>query len=92
MFWMETPHRYSDAPGRHGAMTAEQVSGLIDAFTAEHVGKRCKSQTAEAHKIALRRLRGAHGNIKAEALTRNQVAALHPKFKDTPSAAKHWSG
>jgi integrase len=65
------------------------VSGLIDAFVAEHVGK-CKPQTAEAHKIALRRLHGAHGNIKAEALTRDQVAALHSKFKDTPSAANRF--
>jgi integrase len=65
------------------------VSGLIDVFIVEHVGK-CKPQTAEAHKIALRRLRGAHGNIKAEALTRNQVATLHSKFKDTPSAANRF--
>jgi integrase len=65
------------------------VSGLIDVFIAEHVGK-CKPQTAESHKIALRRLRGAHGNIKAEALTRDQVAALHSKFKDTPSAANRF--
>ena len=65
------------------------VSDLIDAFIAEHVGK-CKPQTAESHKIALRRLRGAHGNIKAEALTRDQVAALHSKFKDTPSAANRF--
>jgi integrase len=72
---------------RRGSLT---VDGLIDAFIGEHVAKTCKPRTAEAHKIALRRLRGAHGNIRAEALTRDNVAALHSKFKDTPSAANRF--
>jgi Arm DNA-binding domain len=66
------------------------VSGLIDAFIAGHVDKRCKPQTAVAHKIALSRLRTAHGGMKAEALTRGQVAALHARFKDNPYAANRF--
>jgi Arm DNA-binding domain len=66
------------------------VSGLIEAFTAGHVDKSCRPQTALAHKIALGRLRAAHGNIKAEALARDQLAALHSKFKDTPYAANRF--
>jgi integrase len=63
------------------------VGGLVDAFIAEHVAKKCKPRTAEAHKIALLRLRAAYGGMKAEALTRAQIATLHSKFKDSPFAA-----
>src|SRR5205823_11587304 len=40
------------------------VGGLVDAFNVEHVSQKCKLQTAKAHKIALARLRAAHGNMK----------------------------
>jgi integrase len=66
------------------------VGGLIDAFIAEHIAKTCKPRTAEAHKIALRRLRAAHGGMKAEALTRAQIATLHSKFKVGPFAANRF--
>jgi integrase len=66
------------------------IGGLVDAFISEHVEKKCKPRTAEAHEIALRRLRGAHGNLKAEALTRPQLATLHSKFKDSPFAANRF--
>jgi integrase len=66
------------------------VSSLIDAFIAGHVGKRCKPQTAIAHKIALSRLRTAYGGMKAVALTRGQVAVLHARFKDNPFAANRF--
>jgi integrase len=66
------------------------VAGLIDPFIAEHVSKKCKPHTVVAHKIALERLRAAHGNMKAEALTRAHVAALHSKFKDSPFAANRF--
>jgi integrase len=63
------------------------VGGLIDAFLAEHVTKKCKSQTAIAHKIALERLRAAHGGRKAEALTRVQLEAIHRDAANTPYGA-----
>jgi len=66
------------------------VGGLVDAFIAEHVAKKCKPRTAEAHEIALLRLRAAYGGMKAEALTRAQIATLHSKFKDSPFAANRF--
>ena len=69
---------------------APTVSSLIDAFIAEHVVKKCKRHTAVAHKVALERLRAVHGNMKAEALTRAHVAALHSKLKDSPFAANRF--
>jgi integrase len=72
---------------QRGSLT---VGALIDAFIGEHVAKTCKPRTAEAHKIALRRLCAAHGGMKAEALTRAQIATLHSKFKDSPFAANRF--
>jgi hypothetical protein len=72
---------------RRAALT---VSDLINAFMAEHVVTKCKAKTAEAHKIALERLRSTHGNLKAEALTRAQVAALHVKMSGSPFAANRF--
>jgi integrase len=69
---------------RRAAVT---VSDLIDAFTAEHVDGKLKAHTAEAHGVALERLREAHGGLKAEALTRAHIAALHSKMRDRPYAA-----
>ena len=66
------------------------VGGLVDAFIAEHVANKCKPRTAEAHKIAVLRLRAAYGGMRAEALTRAQIATLHSKFKDSPFAANRF--
>jgi len=66
------------------------VGGVIDEFIAEHVCSKLKEKTAEAHKIALERLREAHGGMKAEGLTRAQVAALHSRMKDSPYAANRF--
>jgi integrase len=66
------------------------VAGLIDAFVAEHVSVKCKPRTVQAHKIALERLRAAHGGMKAEVLTRGQIAALHSKLKHSPYAANRF--
>ena len=60
------------------------VGQLIDAFIAEHVEPKCKAGTAEAHKVALARLRAPHGRIKAESLTRAQVATLHAALRASP--------
>jgi integrase len=72
-----------NAAARH-ALT---ISALIDAFLAEHVALKCKKGTATSHKEALERLRSAHGSLKAEGLTRAQVAALHAKMRAIPFAA-----
>jgi integrase len=69
---------------------AVTVAGLIDAFVAEHVETKCKAATAEAHKAALMKLRAAHGGLKAESLTRPQLAALHAKMRLHPYAANRF--
>jgi integrase len=65
------------------------VGGLIDAFTADHVSKK-KAGTAYGYEIALNRLRDAHGSLKADALTRAHVAALHTSLASTPYAANRF--
>jgi integrase len=66
------------------------VGGLIDAFIAEHVGKKCKAGTAYGYEIALKRLHAAHGALKADALTRTHVAALHTSLASTPYAGNRF--
>ena len=65
------------------------VGALIDAFTADHVSKK-KAGTAYGYEIALNRLRDAHGSLKADALTRAHVAALHTSLASTPYAANRF--
>jgi integrase len=72
---------------QRAAMT---VGGLIDAFVAEHVETKCKVATAEAHKAALMKLKAAYGGLKAETLTRPQLAALHAKMRSHPYAANRF--
>ena len=74
----------AEKAARRAAVT---VSGLIDAFVAEHVDGKLKPNTGEAHAIALERLRDAHGSLKAEGLSRHQLTALHSKMRDRPYAA-----
>ncbi len=62
------------------------VAHLIDAFLEDHV-TRLKPRTRVSYEDALAKLRKAHGGIKAAALTRAQVAALHRSMADTPYAA-----
>jgi integrase len=66
---------------------ATTVASLCEAFDAEHLQKKVKASTAEAHAIALGRLKSAHGNLKAESLSRAHIAAMHVKMHDTPYAA-----
>jgi integrase len=66
---------------------APTVSGLIEAFIAGHIATQCKPRTATAHKIALERLRAAYGNMKAEAVTRAQLEAIHRGAANTPYGA-----
>ncbi|MCC3243797.1 site-specific integrase [Methylocystis sp. WRRC1] len=63
------------------------VAGLIDAFVAEHVDGKLKPASAISAKAGLEKLRAAHGSLKAEALTRAQLAALHSSMRATPYLA-----
>ncbi|ATQ68730.1 MULTISPECIES: site-specific integrase [Methylosinus] len=63
------------------------VAGLIEAFEAEHVAGKLKDSTGRSYRAGLDALKGAHGSLKAEALTRGQVAALHAKMRATRYAA-----
>jgi integrase len=67
--------------------TALTVGGLIDAFLEGHASTKLKAKTAAHYRIALERLRAVHGSLKANALTRAQVAALHMSQAGTPFAA-----
>lgn len=69
---------------RRDALT---VSGLIDAFIAEHVDGKLKPASAVSAKAGLERLRAAHGALKAEALARAQLALLHSSLRTTPYLA-----
>ena len=69
---------------------AVTVGGLINSFIAEHVETKCKEGTAESHRVALEKLRAAYGGLKAESLTRPQLAALHAKMRSHPYAANRF--
>ncbi len=81
--------RLGDDPAEEIARkrVALTVADLCSAFESEHLATKVKRRTAEAHALALARLKVAHGSLKAEALTKHQVAALHVKMHDAPSAA-----
>jgi integrase len=63
------------------------VGQLIDLFDAQYVGPMLKPGTIASHRIALERLRRAHGTLKATALTRAHVTTLHFRMADRPYAA-----
>ncbi len=62
------------------------VEALADQFLADHVSK-LKRATREAYAVALGKLKAEHGSLKAEALTRTHVAALHHGLRETPYSA-----
>jgi integrase len=66
------------------------ISGLVDAFLEGHAGSKLKAKTADHYTGLLTRLVSAHGNMKAEALTRANVAVLHRSMADTPFAANRF--
>jgi integrase len=66
---------------------AVTVGELIDLFNSQYVGPILKPRTAESHRFALDMLRQFHGTLKAIALTRVHVAALHACMADRPYAA-----
>jgi integrase len=59
--------------------TALTVADLIDEFIKGHVDVKaiCKASTATGYKLALERLKKAHGALKARDFTRSQLAAMH---------------
>lgn len=63
------------------------VSELIDAFSKEHVAVKLKASTAKSYGAGLEALRASYGSLKAESLTRGQIASLHAKMSATPYAA-----
>jgi hypothetical protein len=67
------------------------VAGLIDAFGEGHVGK-LKPHTRRSYGGALAKVRAAHGSIKAEALTRQQIARIHTALTATPYAGNRLLG
>ncbi|MGJ0393310.1 MAG: integrase [Methylocystis sp.] len=65
---------------------APTVSDLIDAFISDHVDTKCKPSTAEAHKVALQRLRQTCGGVKAKAIG-DRLAKMHASGRESPYAA-----
>ncbi|QGM96259.1 site-specific integrase [Methylocystis parvus] len=63
------------------------VGDLLALFDEQYVATMVKPGTAVSHRIALGELRRAHGGVKAEALSRAQVASLHARMADRPYAA-----
>ncbi len=66
---------------------AVTIGELLQLFDEQYIATMVKPGTAVSHRIALAELRHAHGGLKAEALTRGNVAALHARMVDRPYAA-----
>ena len=62
------------------------VECLCDAFLSGHASK-LKPKSLVAYGGGLAKVRAAHGPLRAEALTRQHIAALHTSMKETPYAA-----
>ena len=62
------------------------VAGLIDAFLDDH-GEKLKPRSKAAYAGLLGRVRAAHGDVKAESLSRTELAVLHRSMSATPYAA-----
>jgi integrase len=74
----------ADKAERRASVTVDE---LIDLFDAQYVGPMLKPGTAIGYRIALEKLRQAHGPLKATALTRSHVATLHARMSDHAHAA-----
>ena len=75
---------------KSGQRASPTVADLIGQFVEEHVEAKLKAGTAQGYKIALEKLRAAHGGIKASQLTRGQVAALHSRMRGNPYGANRF--
>jgi len=67
--------------------TAATVAELAAAFEAGHM-QRLASKTRQGYKLALARLTDAHGRVRADALTRAQVAAVFASIASPSSGNK----
>jgi integrase len=76
------PH--TDKTERRAALCGAE---LIDLFLAEHVRPKLKRGTFLWFQTTLVPVRKSFGTLKAEALTRTHVAALHRDMAETPSQA-----
>jgi integrase len=74
------------AAERTSQRAAVTVEGLCTAFLSGHASK-LKPKSVVAYESSLAKLRSAHGALRAEALTRSNVAALHTAMASTPYAA-----
>jgi hypothetical protein len=74
------------AAERSRQRAALTVEGLCDAFLSGHASK-LKPKSVVAYEGSLAKVRAAHGALRAEALTRSHVAALHTGMASTPYAA-----
>ncbi len=75
---------------RQEARKALTVSQLAGAFESEHVRKKLKSKTAKHYRTALARLADAFGSLKAHAVSRAQIAAVHARHSGTPYSANRF--
>jgi integrase len=75
---------------KSGQRASPTVVDLIDLFRTEHVDAKLKAGTREGYRIALEKLRAAHGGIKASQLTRAQVAAMHSRMRGNPYGANRF--
>src|SRR3984957_5591614 len=62
------------------------VEGLCAAFVSGHASK-LKPKSVVGYEGSLAKVRAAHGSMRAEALTRSYVAALHTRMASVPYAA-----
>ena len=65
---------------------ALSVADIIAAFLDDH-GEKIKPRTKAGYAISLGRVRAAHGDVKAESLSRTELAVLHRSMSSTPYAA-----
>jgi integrase len=66
------------------------IGGIVDSFLKDHVGSKLKAKTHVHYAGLLARLVSAHGKMKAEVLTRSNVAILHQSMEDTPYFANRF--
>jgi hypothetical protein len=75
---------------KSGQRASPTVADLIDLFRTEHVDAKLTAGTRGGYRIALEKLRAAHGGIKASQLTRAQVAAMHARMCGNPYGANRF--
>jgi integrase len=77
-------HGYDPQAEKTRQRGAHSVADMLDAFLSDHASKKLKPKTYESYVVALAKVRAAYGNVKAESLTRAQVATLHRSMSVAP--------